>query len=78
MAHYDGFNDAYAEYFGADGPIRTTVAAEALPHPHQLLMIQAVAHVPIPAKTRGTQSPDEVEVTSCTNKMNRHTMPGCK
>ncbi|WP_338082524.1 IclR family transcriptional regulator domain-containing protein [Ensifer adhaerens] len=49
MADYDAFNEAYAEFFGEDGPTRTTVAVKALPHPHQLLMIKAVAHVPVPA-----------------------------
>lgn len=48
MSYYEAFNEAYAEFFGEDGPTRTTVAVKALPHSHQLLMIKAVAHVPIP------------------------------
>jgi 2-aminomuconate deaminase len=46
MRDYDGFNEAYAEYFGFDGPTRTTVGASELPHPHQRLMVRAVAFAP--------------------------------
>ena len=49
MDHYEKFNEVYETYFGAEGPARTTVAVEALPHPHQLLMIKAIAHVPMPS-----------------------------
>jgi 2-aminomuconate deaminase len=45
MADYEAFNEAYAEFFGFDGPTRTTVAVKELPHPHQRLMVRAVAHV---------------------------------
>lgn len=44
---YDGFNAVYAEFFGPDGPTRTTVAVAGLPHPHQLLMVRGVAHKPL-------------------------------
>ena len=46
MTDYDGFNEAYAEFFGFDGPTRTTVGVNELPHPHQRLMVRAVAFAP--------------------------------
>ena len=46
MADYPAFNDVYAEYFPPDGPTRTTVAVRELPHPHQGLMVRAVAFQP--------------------------------
>jgi DNA-binding IclR family transcriptional regulator len=46
MADYDGFNEAYSEFFGFDGPARTTVGVNELPHPHQRLMVRAVAFAP--------------------------------
>lgn len=48
MDDYAGFNEVYSRYFGTDGPARTTVAVNALPHPHQILMMKAVARVPKP------------------------------
>lgn len=45
MDDYEGFNEVYARYFDASGPARTTVAVRALPHPHQLLMLKAVARL---------------------------------
>jgi 2-aminomuconate deaminase len=47
MDHYPRFNAAYAHFFDYNGPTRTTVAAKALPHPHQLLMMKATAHVSV-------------------------------
>jgi len=44
MADYEAFNETYAEFFDFDGPTRTTVAVKELPHPHQRLMVRAVAH----------------------------------
>lgn len=44
MNDFDGYNEVYAEYFGYDGPTRTTVAVHQLPHPHLLVEIKAVAH----------------------------------
>jgi DNA-binding IclR family transcriptional regulator len=44
MADYAAFNEAYAEFFGFDGPTRTTVAVKELPHPHQRLMVRVVAY----------------------------------
>ncbi len=46
MRDYDEFNDAYSEFFGFAGPTRTTVGVTELPHPHQRLMVRAVAHAP--------------------------------
>jgi DNA-binding IclR family transcriptional regulator/enamine deaminase RidA (YjgF/YER057c/UK114 family) len=48
IADYQAFNEVYAEYFGDSGPARATVAVKALPHPHQLLMIKAIAVSPDP------------------------------
>ncbi len=45
MDHYPRFNQAYSRFFDMEGPTRTTVAVRALPHPHQLLMMKATAHV---------------------------------
>lgn len=44
MDDFDGYNEVYAEYFGYDGPTRTTVAVHQLPHPHLLIEMKAVAH----------------------------------
>jgi 2-aminomuconate deaminase len=44
MADYEAFNEAYAEFFGFDGPTRTTVGVSELPHPHQRLMVRVVAY----------------------------------
>jgi DNA-binding IclR family transcriptional regulator/enamine deaminase RidA (YjgF/YER057c/UK114 family) len=46
MGDYEEFNDAYAEFFGFDGPTRTTVGVNELPHPHQKLMVRAIARAP--------------------------------
>jgi 2-aminomuconate deaminase len=46
MNDFGGFNEVYGEYFDEAGPARTTVAVHQLPHPHILIEIQAVAHVP--------------------------------
>lgn len=46
MNDFRGFNAVYAEYFGTDGPTRTTVAVHQLPHPHLLIEIKATAHAP--------------------------------
>jgi DNA-binding IclR family transcriptional regulator/enamine deaminase RidA (YjgF/YER057c/UK114 family) len=46
MRDYDDFNDTYAEFFSFTGPTRTTVGVTELPHPHQRLMVRAVAYVP--------------------------------
>jgi len=46
MADFDGYNEVYGEFFGFDGPARTTVAVSALPHPQLLIEIKAVAYRP--------------------------------
>jgi 2-aminomuconate deaminase len=47
MSDYAAFNEVYSEFFDATGPARTTVAVKELPHPHQILMIKAVAYKPL-------------------------------
>ena len=37
MNDFAGYNEVYGEYFGYDGPARTTVAVHQLPHPHLLI-----------------------------------------
>ena len=46
MNDFGGYNEVYAEYFGSDGPARTTVAVHQLPHPHLRIEIKAVAYKP--------------------------------
>ena len=45
-ADFAGFNRVYADYFGFEGPARNTVAVKELPHPHQGIMITAIAFKP--------------------------------
>ncbi len=46
MNDFAGYNEVYGEYFGYDGPARTTVAVHQLPHPHLLIEIRAMAYQP--------------------------------
>jgi len=46
MAEFAAYNAVYSEFFGYEGPARTTVAVAALPHPHLLIEIKAVAYCP--------------------------------
>jgi 2-aminomuconate deaminase len=46
MNDFGGYNEVYGEFFGYDGPARTTVAVHQLPHPHLLIEIKAVAYKP--------------------------------
>lgn len=46
MDDFKGYNEVYGEFFGHEGPARTTVAVAALPHPHLLIEIKAVAWRP--------------------------------
>ncbi len=46
MNDFAGYNEVYGEFFGHDGPARTTVAVHQLPHPHLLIEIRAVAYKP--------------------------------
>ena len=43
MADFDGYNEVYSEFFGYQGPARTTVAVAQLPHPQLLIEIKAIA-----------------------------------
>src|ERR1700674_1453575 len=47
MNDFAGYNEVYGEFFGYDGPARTTVAAHQLPHPHLLIEIKATAYKPL-------------------------------
>jgi 2-aminomuconate deaminase len=47
MNDFAGYNEVYAEFFGYDGPARTTVAVHQLPHPHLLIEIKATAYKPL-------------------------------
>ena len=47
MNDFGGYNEVYGEYFGSDGPARTTVAVHQLPHPHLLIEIRALAYRPV-------------------------------
>jgi 2-aminomuconate deaminase len=49
MNDFAGYNAVYGEFFGFDGPARTTVAVHQLPHPHLLIEIKAVAYRPLAA-----------------------------
>jgi 2-aminomuconate deaminase len=46
MNDFSGYNEVYGEFFGYDGPARTTVAVHQLPHPHLLIEITARAYKP--------------------------------
>lgn len=46
MNDFSGYNEVYGEFFGYDGPARTTVAVHQLPHPHLLIEIKAMAYRP--------------------------------
>jgi len=46
MNDFGGYNEVYGEYFGYDGPARTTVAVHQLPHPHLLIEIRVMAYKP--------------------------------
>ncbi|MFG2196419.1 RidA family protein [Streptomyces sp. NPDC048639] len=47
MNDFGGYNEVYAEYFDESGPARTTVAVHQLPHPHLVVEMSCVAHVPV-------------------------------
>ena len=49
MDDFAAYNEVWAEYFDYSGPTRTTVAVRALPHPHLLIEIRAVAFKPLTA-----------------------------
>jgi 2-aminomuconate deaminase len=41
---FGGYNEVYGEFFGYNGPARTTVAVHQLPHPHLLIEMRATAY----------------------------------
>lgn len=45
MNDFGGYNEVYGDFFGYDGPTRTTVAVHQLPHPHLLVEIKAIAYI---------------------------------
>ena len=47
MDDFAGYNEVYGEFFGYDGPARTTVAVHQLPHPHLLIEMKATAYKPL-------------------------------
>ena len=47
MNDFAGYNEVYGEFFGYDGPARTTVAVHELPHPHLLIEMKAMAYKPL-------------------------------
>lgn len=47
MNDFSGYNEVYGEFFGYDGPARTTVAVHQLPHPHLLIEMKATAYKPL-------------------------------
>ncbi len=46
MNDFGGYNETYGQFFGSDGPTRTTVAVHQLPHPHLLIEIKVIAYSP--------------------------------
>ncbi|MFJ4274341.1 RidA family protein [Streptomyces coelicoflavus] len=70
MNDFGGYNEVYGEFFDERGPARTTVAVHQLPHPHLLIEIQAVAHLPGASRasraprTPGTSASHSTEVVS--------------
>ncbi|MBO9685223.1 MAG: RidA family protein [Mitsuaria chitosanitabida] len=59
MNDFKGYNETYAEFFGFDGPTRTTMAVHQLPHPHLLIEIKGIAYRPAssPPSTPPTTAP---------------------
>ncbi|HYL04138.1 MAG TPA: RidA family protein [Steroidobacteraceae bacterium] len=47
MADFGGYNEVYSEFFGYQGPARTTLAVAELPHPQLLIEMRAVAWRPL-------------------------------
>ena len=52
MADFNGYNQVYSEFFGYQGPARTTVAVAQLPHPQLLIEIKAIAYRPAATRPR--------------------------
>lgn len=47
MGDFAGYNEIYGEYFGYDGPTRTTVAVHQLPDPRLRIEMQVIAYKPL-------------------------------
>ena len=47
MSAYGVYNEVYSKFFLPDGPTRTTVGVNELTHPHQGIMVRAVAYHPV-------------------------------
>ena len=47
MDDFEGYNEAYSEFFDESGPARTTVAVHQLPEPHIIIEIRATAYWPV-------------------------------
>lgn len=47
MNDFKGYNEEYGKVFTHDGPTRTTVAVDQLPHPHILIEIKSIAYFPL-------------------------------
>ncbi|MCI4667256.1 MAG: RidA family protein [Bacteroidia bacterium] len=56
MKDFKGYNEVYGEFFGADGPTRTTVAVHQLPHPNLLIELKVVAYKPLEEDPKFRQS----------------------
>lgn len=52
MNDFGGYNEVYGEFFGFDGPTRTSVAVHQLPHPHLLIEIKVTAWKPLAGGAR--------------------------
>ena len=57
MDDFHAYNEVYSEFFGYDGPARTTVAVAELPHPQLLIEIKAIAFSPAPGGTAQANAP---------------------
>jgi 2-aminomuconate deaminase len=55
MDDFGGYNEVYSEFFGYDGPARTTVAVASLPHPLLRIEIKAIAWRPPDARVAATR-----------------------
>ncbi|WP_326701385.1 RidA family protein [Streptomyces sp. NBC_01754] len=64
MNDFGGYNEVYGEFFDERGPTRTTVAVHQLPHPHLLIEIQAIAHLPRNRQSNQSHSSHSTEVVS--------------
>lgn len=52
MNDYGGYNAVYSQYFTPDGPARTTVAVQQMPHPDALIEIRGTAYIAEEIRTK--------------------------